>query len=748
MGRTEDGGKTWKTVESPNKHVDNHAVAFHPTDPDFLLIGCDGGLYSSYDRGETFRYAANLPITQFYKVDVDYDTPFYHVVGGTQDNNTQYGPTRTGNRSGIRNSDWLITIGGDGHDCAIDPTNPNIIYCESQQGFLRRYDRSTGQSVDIRPRPAAGEEGLRFNWDSPIHISPHDPARVYYGSKKLHRSDDRGNSWKQVSGDLSRNQNRYELEVMGRVWSIDALYDLFAMSQYGNITSISESPLEEGLLYVGTDDGLIQITEDGGENWRAVERIFDVPEMAFVNDVKADLHDADTVYAALDHHKTGDFNPYLVKSSDRGRTWISISGDLPDRHLVWRVIQDHVKPDLLFAGTEFGIFFTVNGGENWIKLKGGVPTISFRDLEIQRRENDLIGASFGRSFYVLDDYTPLRTVSKQLLTEQNVTLFPVRNALLYIPSRPLGSRKGNQGDAFYAASNPDFGATFTFYVKEAPKTLKQQRTEREAKVRKAEGDITPPAWEALKLEEREESPVLQLIVSDAEGNLVRSIDSPATPGFRRVAWDLRYASLTGRGNGPLVAPGSYTVRAGLRVHDQVTPVGEEQTLEVVSIGDPTLPEVDRRKTLAFQTQVGDLQRAAIAADRTLNELLTRVREIKQVASVSNRVPKETYNIARQIELSLLDIQEDLRGDSTLSKRSEQPVPSILSRIQSALGGTLSQTHGPTETYREQAEIARSELKTVREELGRLLRAELAPLEKRLDESGAPWTPGRPIPVVD
>ena len=327
LGRTEDGGKTFDSVAKGTKHVDNHAVAFSPTDPNFVLVGCDGGLYRSYDYAKNYQFCGNLPLTQFYKVDVDYDTPFYNVVGGTQDNNSQYGPSRTGNVQGIRNSDWKITIGGDGHDNAIDPEDPDVIYCESQQGYLQRYDRKTGQSVNIRPRPGAGEEDFRFNWDSPILISPHNHKRLYFGSKHLHRSDDRGDSWKKVSPDLSRDMDRFKLKMMDRVWSVDAGYDLFAMSQFGNITSISESPVEEGLLYVGTDDGLIQISEDGGENWRKVDQIFGVPEFAFVNDIKADRHDADVVYACLDNHKNGDYKPYLVKSSDRGKTWKPMVGD-------------------------------------------------------------------------------------------------------------------------------------------------------------------------------------------------------------------------------------------------------------------------------------------------------------------------------------------------------------------------------------------------------------------------------------
>ncbi|MFG0320567.1 MAG: WD40/YVTN/BNR-like repeat-containing protein, partial [Planctomycetota bacterium JB042] len=530
LGRTEDGGATWEGLRREGKHVDNHAVAFHPTDPDFLLVGCDGGLYRSYDRAETYAYTANLPLTQFYKVDVDDDWPVYHVVGGTQDNNTQYGPARTLTRNGIRNADWRITIGGDGHDCAIDPVDPDIVYCESQQGYLRRFDRRTGESVDIRPQPGPGEENFRFNWDSPIHISPHSHTRLYFGSKILHRSDDRGDSWTSVSGDLSRGLDRLTMPMMGRVWSIDAIWDLRAMSKFGNVTSISESPLVEGLIYVGTDDGLVQVTEDGGGSWRRVDRIEGVPEFAFVNDVKADRHDADTVYAALDHHKTGDFAPYLVKSTDRGRTWASIAGDLPDRHLVWRVIQDHVDPDLLFAGTEFGAFVTVDGGGSWTKL-AGAPTIPFRDLEIQRRENDLVGATFGRSFWVLDDYSPLRFLDEESLVTAEFRLFPVRKALLYVEDDRLGGERGSQGDAYHVAENPPFGAVFTCWLRDGLKTRRAARREAEKEVAKEGGDTPRPDWDELEREEREAAPTVVLEILDASGAVVDRIAGPTKAGL-------------------------------------------------------------------------------------------------------------------------------------------------------------------------------------------------------------------------
>ncbi len=748
LGRTTDGGKNFEDVESPHKHVDNHAVAFHPTDPDFLLVGCDGGLYRSWDRGKTFLFTANLPLTQFYKVDVDYDEPFYHVIGGTQDNNTQYGPTRTKNNIGIRNSDWRITIGGDGHDCAIDPTDPNVIYSESQQGYLRRVDRLTGESIDIRPRPQAGEEELRYNWDSPILISPHSHKRLYFGSKRLHQSDDRGDSWKTISPDLSRNRDRFTLPVMGRVWSIDAMFDLSAMSQYGNITCISESPIQEGLIYVGTDDGLIQVTEDGGQTWRKIERVYGVPEFSFVNDVKADLYDADTVYAVFDNHKTGDLKPYVLRSRNRGRTWDSIASDLPARHVVWRIIQDHELKDLFFVGTEFGIFYCRDAGQHWIKLSGS-PTIPFRDLEIQRRENDLVGASFGRGFYVLDDYSPLRQIDAEFLKQEEFAIFPVRKALLYIQDRPLGGPKGSQGDGFFAADNPPFGAVITYYLRDGLETRKSKRQAKENKAKQTGGDNIYPGWDELKKEEREEDPVITFNIKDSAGDVVNRFSGPASSGMHRIAWDLRYSAFTGRGGvGPLVTPGKYSVSATKRIDDVDTDIGTPQTFDVVPISEASLPRQDRAQTLAFQMQVGQLQRDAVGATRKLAEVLSQLGEIKQVVKNTRTLDQKLYDDSRGLELKLLDIQDQLTGDRTRAARSQTAPLSIIDRVQIALSGTLRQTHGPTNTHRRQYEIGRDQFVTAAETLKNLLEGEFQQILDRLDEAGAPWTSGRRLPATN
>ncbi len=520
MQVSDDGGKTFRRVDEKDKHSDNHAIAFRADDPEYLLVGTDGGLYESFDLAKTWRFVANLPVTQFYKIAVDDDAPFYNVYGGTQDNSTQGGPVRTDSVNGIANRDWFVTLFADGYQPATEPGNPDILYSEWQQGNLVRFDRTTGERVHIQPQPEKGDPAERFNWDAPILVSPHSPKRLYYASQRVWRSDDRGDSWKAISGDLTRDQDRMTLPLMGRQWSWDSPWDMTAMSTFDTITSLAESPKAEGLIYAGTDDGLLQVTEDGGKSWRKIEvgTLPGVPASAFVNDVKADLFDAGTVYVALDDHKSGDFRPYLLKSTDRGRTWRSIAGDLPGRHLVWRVVQDHVKPDLLFAATEFGVFFTPNGGGRWVKLTGDVPTISFRDLAIQRRENDLVCGSFGRGIFVLDDYSVLRDVTEEGLGEGGHAL-PGAQGLVVRRARP--ARRAGQGLAGRRVLHGEEPAVRRgVHVpprRGDPEPKAKQRQENEKPLVEAGKDTPYPGWTAVEAERREPAPAVVLVVKDARG---------------------------------------------------------------------------------------------------------------------------------------------------------------------------------------------------------------------------------------
>lgn len=752
---SDDGGKTWTSIANDAKHVDNHALAFRADDPDYLLIGTDGGLYETFDHANTWRYIDNLPVTQFYKVAVDDSAPFYNIYGGTQDNNTQGGPSRTDNLSGVRNADWFVVLFGDGHQPATEPGNPDIVYAHWQQGNLVRHDRTTGEIVYIQPQVGQGVAPNRFNWDAPILVSPHDPARIYHASQRVWRSDDRGDSWTMISEDLSRGQNRFRIKHMGRTWGWDAPWDTFAMSNYNTITSLAESPVVEGLLYAGTDDGLIQVSENGGESWRRIEvgDLPGVPETAFVNDIKADLFDADTVYVALDNHKYGDFKPYLLKSTNRGRSWTSLADDLPDRHLVWRVVQDHVKPGLMSAGTEFGMFVTLDGGEAWHKLTGNAPTISFRDLAIQRRENDLVGASFGRGFWIVDDYSVLREISDDTLTDE-ATLFSTRDAWWYMPRAVLGNNdRGSQGHAMYLAENPPFGAVFTYHLADEYKTLAEKRREREEPLIKARDDVEFPGWEVIEAERRQPEPAVLLIVRDSEGNVVRRIEGPKTKGMHRVAWDLRFPAPNAIGDsggfgepqGFMVVPGTYSVELVKRIDGEVTPLAGPREFEVVRMREGALDGAEPAETVAFWKRLAAMQRKVSAAGQILAQSRTRIDAMRTALQRSTAAAGDLDAELYQVSQRLYQIAEQLEGKPSMEQLNQPQGPTIGQRLFVALIGTGRSTYGPTPTHEMSLDIAEREFTDVRAELEALVKQRIPALERALQAAGAPWTPGAPLP---
>ena len=754
---SDDGGRTLRRLGEKSKHVDNHVIWIDPDNTRHYLVGCDGGVYESYDRGSNWQFKNNMPLGQFYDVTVDNSTPFYNVYGGMQDNYSVGGPSRTRSASGIVNSDWFVTHGGDGFRTQVDPEDPNIIYAELQYGSIVRFDKRTGERMGIQPGERRGEEGLRFNWDSPFIISPHSHTRLYFAADKLFRSDDRGDTWKLISGQLSRGLDRNKLPVMGKIWGPDAIAKHTSTDPFGNSSALAESPKREGLIYVGTDDGLIQVTEDGGKNWRKIESFPGVPDMTYVSRIVASQHDADTVYAAFENHKRSDFAPYLLKSTDRGKSWTSIKSNLPANGPVLAIAEDHVNPSLLFAGTEFGLFFTVDGGQKWIQLKGGMPVISVRDLAIQKRENDLVVATFGRSIYILDNYTPLRVLKPEMLN-QEAALFPVKDSMLYIQSQPLGGRgKAFQGESFFTAENPPFGATFTYFLKEVPKTRKQKRQEAEKEAERKGSALTYPTMAELSAEEEEEAPSIIFTIADSSGRTVRRLNAPLSAGINRVSWDLRYPAPTlapprppdGEEDpfaeppgGPLVMPGKYSVTLSKRVNGVTSKLAGPQEFNVFVDGQNAMSAPDRAALVEFQQKVARLQRAVSGAVETANQVKSRLVQIKRALHETPAAEAKLIDDASSIEKRTNDILRSLRGDVALRQRQETLPPSIVERVGTIVSDQRMSTSAPTQTQRHHYEVAAQEFEQVLSQLRPLVEGDLARLEKAMEAAGAPWTPGR------
>lgn len=752
---SEDGGATFTPLATDHRHVDDHALWINPADTDHVLIGGDGGIYESWDRGQTFRHFDNLPITQFYRVTPDNAEPFYNVCGGTQDNNSLCAPSRTTVSHGITNADWKIILGGDGYKAQSDPTDPDIIYTQYQYGGLARYDRRTQERLYITPKPKSGEADYKWNWNTPLLISPHDHQRLYYAAEYVFRSDDRGNSWRIVSPDLTRGLDRNALPVMGRIWSVDAIAKNDSTSIYGSIIGFHESPIQPDLLYAGTDDGVISVSSNAGANWRSVRSVRGVPEMSLVEDIIASEHDANVAYAVFDNHKRGDYKPYVYKSTNQGRSWRSITGNLPRRGTAHTIAEDHVDPNLLFVGTEFGLFFTQDGGGTWHELTS-LPTIAVRDIEIQRRENDLVVGTFGRGVYILDDYTPLRTPQKAIDGEA-ATLFEVKDAWLYVVGDLWGGSGGAQafnGDNFFVAENPEFGALFRYHLSEPYKSTRATRRKAELESQKR-GESTPyPPWDTLRLEDREIAPELLATVKDSAGRVVRILSGATDAGLHQIAWDLRLekpdpVSLAGDDSslfggtpvGPLALPGEYSVQLSLRRNGRIEVLGAAQSFQVKSLALSPEITVDREALQAFQLETSALVKAVAGAVAASAEIRNRIAHLR---SALNRTPAATQDQNAQLhglKARLDEIDQALLGDRSLQSRNEPAPLSISARVNSIRGSSWHSQSTVASVHRDSLSIANQEF-TVAVGALSAIEVDLKRLENRLDELGAPWTPGR------
>jgi photosystem II stability/assembly factor-like uncharacterized protein len=754
---TSDGGKTWTALGLKRRHVDDHAMWIDPKDTAHFLIGGDGGIYETYDSGENWHFKGNLPVTQFYRVAVDESLPFYCIYGGTQDNNSMGGPSRNTSSDGVTSDEWFVTCGGDGFFSQIDPDDPNIVYAEWQYGNIVRYDRKSQESFSIKPQPRRGEKTYRWNWNTPLLLSPHLHTRLYCAANKAFRSDDRGDSWQVISDDLTAQIDRDRWPVMGKYWGADAVAKDVSTSLYGTIVSLDESPLKEGLLFVGTDDGVIQVTENAGEQWRKIDQFPGVPAFTYVSDILPSRFDANVVYASFDNILRDDFKPYLLKSTDKGRTWASIAANLPANGTVHTIAQDHVEADLLFVGTEFGVFFTCDGGKEWTQLKSGMPTVAVKDIAIQRRENDLVLATFGRGFYVLDDYTPLRRLRAEALNEE-FHLFPVKDAQMYIQT----SMKYGQGTTYFAAPNPDYGAVFTYCLKEAYQTKKQVRQKKDKELFEKGKPIPNPSWEELRLENQETPPYLLFTISDAAGNIVRELRAQPAKGINRLAWDLSYPSpfpikaeskfnpLAKDDAGLMVMPGKYQVTVAKVIDNAVTPLGQSREFEARVLAHATLPAADRPALVRFQGQVAELTRVMQGAMELAGELSGKLTRIQQALVALPRGAATLMGQATVVGKKLDEVIFAIRGlEPKASDEEIPPAPLPLwSRLSTIIDNQFATTADPGQSQRDSLRIVEEELAPLLLKLKAIASEDLPALEKEMDAAKAPWTPGRLLELED
>ena len=644
-----DGGRTYVGFATAGTHADHHALWMNPQSPEQMILGTDGGVYLSWDRGLTWDHVESIPLAQFYAISADDARPFYNVYGGLQDNAAWGAPNQTRTTFGTSNADWSRFVGGDGFYSVADPNDHNFVYSESQGGVISRYDARTGQAKSIRPVAKPGETH-RYNWSAPILPSRHVPRQLYFAANYLFRSNDRGDSWQTISPDLTRAIDRNILPMRGAPVDSNALGRHEGTAEFGNISTLDESPMRPGVLATGSDDGVVAVSRDGGLTWSRTQKFPAVPETTYVSRVAFSRFNEGTIYAALDGHRSNDFKPYILKSTDYGTSWASITGDLPPDGSVQVVREHHRERDLLFAGTEYGVYFTTDGGSHWTRLGSGIPTVPVHDLAIQERDNDLVVGTHGRGIFILDDLTPLEHLARAR-TATVAHLFPVQNATLLLPD---GSRSSGMGSSGYTGQNPASGATIAYLV----------------------NAIATDA--AAKLE-----------VVDGTGTVVRQLTMNRTPGLHRAVWDMRVGPpLTG----PVVAAPAGAGRAGAaggaggggrggaaggditfvampgayRARLTITPAGGaasvlEQSFALLRDGAVILTDADLRQLNATRLTIARLQAGVRETQAKLDTVQRQLAEARRAADSSTATPAPAKEQLAALESEVAAVVAQLGG---------------------------------------------------------------------------------------
>lgn len=714
MYNSEDGGKTWVSSIVQRIHGDFHALWIDPANSDHVLTGSDGGLHVSYDRGRTWDFINTIPLGQFYEVSLDNQKPFF-VYGGLQDNGSWAGPSGTLYQEGITNDDWFRTGGGDGFYSVVDPTDPSIVYVESQNGTVSRLELKTGERKSIKPESRPGEKRYRFDWNSPIVISPFNNRTIYFAGNRVFRSPDRGNTWT-WSEDLTRDGDREKLPIMGALPDKNMLSRHDGVETFGQIVTLAESPIKEGLLYAGTDDGNVQISRDSGKTWKNItDKLPNVPKSTYVSRVVPSRYAEGTAFVTLDGHRADDYSTYVFMTTDYGESWRSLKGNLP-AGLTARVIREHPRTqNLLFLGTEFGVYVSFDRGGRWTRLKGNLPLVRVDDIQIHPRDNALVLATHGRSVWILDDLSPLERASESVLTS-DVHVFDVATATHF----RLYGRKGNTGHKWYSAPNPPYGAVINYYVKDKPKD-----------------DV-------------------KITITDKSGMVVRDLKGPKEAGLSRVVWDLRLnppaPPLEGQGGGggffgaprgPRVQPGTYAIK--IAAGDKTT------TTNVVVQEDPRIQivEADRGTLNTAIGKVFALQKSGENARRSMQSLRTQITALQSSLKDNADVKKETNDAVQKLADGLAAIQKKLVSapDNTGSAGPalpDEPRP-LLSQINSIAFGLDSYTAAPTADEVMRIEDLSKQLRDFLAELNKFMADDVANLNKQLRDSGLQFlNSGKPI----
>jgi photosystem II stability/assembly factor-like uncharacterized protein/uncharacterized coiled-coil protein SlyX len=706
---SEDGGKNFRTDYVRQIHGDHHAMWINPENSNHMIVGSDGGIYLSYDRGRTWDFVNSLPLGQFYEIGFDLRQPYY-IYGGLQDNGSWGGPSATRYRVGITNEDWFRIGGGDGFYVQVDPTDHTLIYAESQNGNLFRFDLKTGESKSIRPQPEDEKETYRFNWNCPILISSHDPKTIYYGGNKLFKSPDRGETW-EASVDLTTQQDRDKLPLMGVLSDEKTLSRNDGIAYYGDIITVTESPLKKGLLYVGTDDGNLQVSRDGGKTWKnVIDKVPGVPEHTYVSRVVASRFDEGRAYVTFDGHRNDDFKAYVFVTSDYGESWNSISSNLPEGGTVNVIREHHRNPDLLFVGTERGAYVSIDRGQKWVRIKGNLPLVPVDDIAIHPRDNDLIFGTHGRSIWILDDMTPLEQLTKDVLASQGY-LYDIREATIFNPY----NHKGNLGHKVFVGPNPLPGAIISYYLKEGVKE-----------------DV-------------------KIIIENKDGKKIREIKGTKEAGINRVTWDLRYEppvqpfrgerSRWFRIQAPYVLLGEYQV--ALKVSDQ------EIAKTVKAIGDPRIDISfeDRKAQHDALFTLYELYPILSEVDKVSDDLKKQLDELTKSLKKLPEVPETILEEAEAISKEIDDIRLKLLGDPKLGwqglRRSLRGRIIMLGR---AVGGYTS---APSPRQLQQIQKNSEQLKALVERLNKIIEEAIPRLNKLMNENNIPRViPGEKIKIKE